>query len=80
MRTTVRLDDHLLATAKLRAAQRGVTLTRIIEDALRESLTREPTPQSRRSELPRLGDGELQPGVDLADNATLRDLLDDDCS
>lgn len=80
MRTTVRLDDHLLATAKRRAAQRGVTLTRVIEDALRESLAREATPQSRRSRLPRLGDGELLPGVDLADSVALRDLLDYDCS
>ena len=78
MRTTVRLDDHLLGDAKRRAAQRGVTLTRVIEDALRESLAREEFPPGDQSELPWLGDGELLPGVDLADNVATRDLLDAD--
>lgn len=40
MRTTVRLDDHLLAQAKRYAAASGKTLTAVLEDALRESLAR----------------------------------------
>ncbi len=38
MRTTLILDDHLLRAAKLRAAANGLTLSRVVEDALRESL------------------------------------------
>jgi|ERR1019366_7772947 hypothetical protein len=40
MRTTVRLDEHLLAQAKRHAAESGRTLTAVIEEALRESLAR----------------------------------------
>ena len=36
MRTTIRLDDRLLAEAKQYAAESGRTLTGLIEDALRE--------------------------------------------
>ncbi|HEV3075516.1 MAG TPA: CopG family transcriptional regulator [Thermoanaerobaculia bacterium] len=39
MRTTIRLDDHLLAEAKERAARQGVTLASIIEQALRETFS-----------------------------------------
>jgi predicted transcriptional regulator len=36
MRTTIRLDPHLLAEAKKLAAASGRTLTAVIEEALRE--------------------------------------------
>ena len=37
MRTTIQLDDQLLAEAKQRVAQTGRTLKAMIEDALREA-------------------------------------------
>jgi hypothetical protein len=40
MRTTIRLDGHLLAEAKRHAAEAGKTLTSVLEQALRESLAR----------------------------------------
>ena len=40
MRTTINLDDQLLADAKRLAQQSGKTLTAIIEDALCERLAR----------------------------------------
>ena len=40
MRTTVRLDDRLLADAKRYAAQSGRTLTSLIDEGLREVLAR----------------------------------------
>ncbi len=40
MRTTIRLDDHLLADAKRVAAETGRTLAEVIEEALREALAR----------------------------------------
>jgi hypothetical protein len=79
MRTTINLDDQLLAEAKLLAQQSGKTLTAVIEDALRERLARRMAP-GRAAESFRLhtftGKG-LQPGVDLDNSAALRDLMDD---
>lgn len=38
MKTTLNFDDRLIRTAKARAAEEGVTLTRLIELALRDYL------------------------------------------
>lgn len=81
MRTTIRLDDALLAEAKAAAAARGTTLTAVIEDALRESLARRhDAPRTQRHvELPTSGEGsKLMPGVDLDDSAALLDLMERD--
>ena len=77
VRTTIRLDDDLLARAKRAAVERGTTLTAVIEDALRRALA--PTPAAPREvvTLPTFkGDG-LQPGVDLDDSAAVLDLMDE---
>ena len=77
MRTTVRLDDRLLASAKKLAAETGRTLTAVLEDALREMLARRG--ERRRRAPVRLkttkGDG-VRPGVDLDDTAALLDLME----
>jgi Arc/MetJ family transcription regulator len=39
MRTTINVDDQLLASAKLRAGEQGTTLSGFIENALRETLS-----------------------------------------
>lgn len=77
MRTTLNLDDDLVARAKALAARRGRTLTSLMEDALRAVLEREGKPAKRSAvELP-IGSGQLRPGVSLNDNVSLRDLMDD---
>lgn len=80
MRTTLNLDDDLLRDAKRLAAERGTTLTALMEDALRIVVRRveKPAPR-RRVRLPTSGvPGEgFMPGVDVSDNAALRDLLDE---
>ena len=78
MRTTLRLDDVLLRDAKRFAIETGRTLTAVIEDALREALTR----RSRRApaaptRLPTYGRGGLRAGIDLDDSSALRDAMDD---
>jgi Arc/MetJ family transcription regulator len=75
MRTTIAVDDQLLATARQRARERGQTLGQIVEDALRRELA-EPA-ESEAVEVPvfRGGDGPL-PGVDLRSNRALREVLD----
>lgn len=81
MRTTLDLNDALVSKAKKAAAERGTTLTAMIEDALREKLTR-PT-QTRGKKRRQLhsfkGDG-LRPGVELSSTSALLDLLDDDAA
>lgn len=77
MRTTVRLDPHLLAEAKKRAVEHGTTLTAVLERALRESLSRRhegaAAPPLR---LKTCKGGGLREGVDLDDSAALADLMD----
>lgn len=76
MRTTVRLNDDLLAAAKQKAAADHTTLTSLIEDSLRQTLAlRAPEPGERFSIRP-FGSGSTLPGVDLEDSAALRDLMD----
>jgi predicted transcriptional regulator len=78
MRTTIRLDDDLLTAAKRLAVETGRTLTSVIEDALRLSLSRRPTsgePVPAKLPVAR-GGGVLQPGVDLDDSAALLELME----
>jgi Arc/MetJ family transcription regulator len=79
MRTTIRLDDQLLAEAKRYASESGRTLTGLIEDALREVLARRLQPRPReRVKLTTYGRGGTQPGVDLDNSAALLDLMESD--
>ena len=77
MRTTIRLDDDLLARAKQLAARTGRTLTSVIEDALRAALApRRPRRAAGRVALPTWGSGGVLPGVDLDDSASLLDAME----
>ncbi|HEV8374441.1 MAG TPA: type II toxin-antitoxin system VapB family antitoxin [Actinomycetota bacterium] len=78
MRTTINIDDDLLAEAKQVAARTGRTLTAVVEDALRESLHRRHRTARRAVELPVFGEGGPQPSVDLDDSAALLDLMEQD--
>jgi hypothetical protein len=62
MQTTLRLDDDLYRRAKTAAAEQGVSLTRLVEEAIRERLDR-PAPSPRRLRLPvSTSTGGLAPG------------------
>ena len=77
MRTTIKIDDELLAEAKARAAASGRTLNAVVEDALREVLARRPSRgRARRAALPTFSGGRLLPGVDLDDSAALLSLME----
>jgi hypothetical protein len=77
MRTTIRLDDDLLARAKELAARTGRTLTAVIEEALRAALAQGRARRGRgRIELPTFGRGGVLPGVDLDDTAALLDVME----
>jgi predicted transcriptional regulator len=79
MRTTIRLDDALLAQAKEEALRSGRSLTRVIEDSLRESLGRRARSRMDREkvQLPTFGEGGLLPGVDLDSSAELLERMED---
>lgn len=75
MRTTVSIDDELLAAARDEARRRGLTLGQFVEDSLRRQLAAPggaelvPLPVFRGGTGPR-------PGVDLRSNRALAELLD----
>jgi len=75
MRTTINLDDALLAEAKQVAARTGRSLDAVVEDAVRESLHRRRRTARRAVELPTFGEGGVQPGVDLDDSDAWRHPL-----
>lgn len=77
MRTTIRIDEQLLNQAKMLALRSGKTLTAVIEDALRESISRQAssTPRAPVHLVTFKGNG-LCPGVDLDDSAALLDRME----
>jgi hypothetical protein len=77
MRTTVSIHDELLESAKLRARERGVTLSQLIADGLRRELAVRDEP-SKRLELP-VFDGKTgpAPGLDLNSNRAIHEFLDE---
>ena len=77
MRTTIRIDEALYRRAKARAAQTGRTVSEVIEDAVRESLRPGRRNRVEPAPLPTFGGSGVMPGVDLASNASLRDVMDD---
>jgi len=77
VRTTVKIDDGLLAEAKAQAARSGRTLNQVVEDALRESLARrDRVVREQASDLPTYSGSRLAPGVDLDDSSALLDLME----
>jgi hypothetical protein len=77
-RTTLTIEDSLLAEFKQLAARSHRSLSGVIQDALREALTAR---QAHRPlapvDLPEFRGGSgLQPGVDLDSTAALLDLMD----
>ena len=72
MRTTIRLDDQLMKAAKRFAHDTGKSLTAVIEDALRQILSRRTVKQIRKPvKLTTVSGHGVRPGVDLDDSAAL---------
>ena len=77
MRTTIHLPADLLAELKQIAAKSNRTLTSVIQDALREALSRRRrTATPAALHLTTFDGGGLQPGVDLDDTAALLDRME----
>ena len=77
MRTTLTLDSGVLAEFKRQAAETHRTISSLIEDALREHLSRERDQAATKPlDFPIVGGDGVAPGVDLSSNAALSDYVD----
>ena len=68
MRTTITIDDDLYRRAKVRSAQSGQPVSKLIEVAVAHA---EPV-----EALPIYGGSGVLPGVDLADGRSLREVME----
>lgn len=80
MKTTLDINDALLANAKALAAQQRTSLTRLIEEGLQLRLrSAQPAAKPTRRKLPVFkGRGGLVAGVNPRSNKALLDAADDD--
>jgi hypothetical protein len=77
MRTTLDIDDHLYRRAKSTAAERGCSVTSVIEEALRLALDAAEVPRQVPPLPVSKETGGVLPGVDLYDGRALRALMDE---
>ena len=77
MRTTVNIDDRLLSEAKKQALESGCTLNRVIEDALRRTLSGKVNKKRNITVLETVNGSGLRHGVNLDDNQSLLDIMDE---
>ncbi len=77
MRTTIRLDGHLMKQLKRLAAESHRTLTAVIEDAVREVIARSKKKSVKKHvDLPTFSGQGLQAGVDLDHTSGLLDIME----
>lgn len=77
MKTTLEIDDRLLARAKRHAAAHGMTLRAVVEEALRARLAARPAARSQYQFAPPTVRGTIAPAIDVADRNALYELFDD---
>lgn len=76
MRTTLTIDSVVLAEFKRRSAETHQTLSRLVEDALREHLSRaRDVADTKPLEFPFVGGEGLAQGVDLSSSSGLAEYL-----
>ncbi len=75
MRTSINIDDQLFLEAKKYALDSHKTFTRVIEDALRNTLAKKSIKKRSVTLVTMKGEG-LKHGVDLDNNQSLEDIMD----
>lgn len=80
MRTTLDINDALLAEAKAEAAKLRTTLTRLIEEGLALRLRHPQRAKAAKSfRIPIYhGKGGLMPGIDPTSNRSMSDAVDEE--
>jgi len=76
MRTTLDIDDRLLAAARRRAAEKGTTLTAFVEHALAASLASRPLQAEPYVLQWKTHAGRTLPGVDVTDRDRLFERME----
>ena len=76
MRTTLNIDDQLLKLAKHQAVEQGISLSVVIENALRQSLLK-PSVEGKAVRLVTANGSGVKPGVDLDSGRSLLDIMDE---
>jgi hypothetical protein len=76
MRTTIDIDDRLLAAARRRAAENGTTLTAFVEHALAACLARRPAADKSYRLAWKTHRGRTLPGVDVTDRDRLFEQME----
>ena len=77
MRTTINISEQLYRDAKARAAITKQTVSKVIEDAVREALRPKPSVAAQQDALPVFGGDGVLPGVDVTTSSALRDQMDE---
>ena len=75
MKTTLNIDDQVLRNAKQQAAREGITLTALVEEALRARLLEAPAKTAYRFH-PRVVRGRRPPNVDISERDALYEVID----
>jgi hypothetical protein len=80
VKTTLDIDDYLLANAKALAARQRTSLTRLIEEGLQLRLRPSyPTSETGKRKIPVYkGRGGVVPGLDPSSNKAMLDAADND--
>ena len=76
MRTTLDIEDRLLADAKRRAAEKGTTLTAFVELALAAALARRPSGGDAYQLAWATHAGQTRSGLDVADRDRLYEAME----
>jgi hypothetical protein len=75
MKTTLNLDDQVIKNAKERAARDGITLTALVEDAIKAKLLQEPQKKNYHFK-PKIVTGTKPPNVDISERNALYEVID----
>ena len=79
MRTTIKLSDDVFRAYKKRAAARGTTFAREVEEALRADMHQRELSAAEEPYRVLVFDGDRAPAlVDVEDHGALQDLIDEE--
>ncbi|MBI2346813.1 MAG: hypothetical protein HYV03_08075 [Deltaproteobacteria bacterium] len=76
-RATLLLDDAIYSRVKQLSKQRGTTLKAVLNELLRRALNSVSTARAPHIRIPLHRGNGPQPGIDIADRASLDDLLEE---
>ena len=76
MRTSLNIEDDLMKRVKKRASEAGITVTKVVEEALRAAVAGQAPRATGFSLAWNPVSGRTRPGIDLADRDSLYDAME----